>query len=250
MNLLKKIGEYYYKFKTHGSRKILKYVIISLYSYLWAIPIRKSYSQKGEDLIIDRLLNHKKRGIYVDVGAHDPSLRNNTKRFYQKGWRGINIEPDSTNFKKLSRVRPRDINLNIGISDKNSMLNFYRFDPDTISTFSKENLNEYQRYGFKLKEIIKIKTKKLSDILSIYIKNKKIDFFSIDAEGHDLQVLKSNNWNKFRPTLICIESHYHYNKENIFEETTGINKFLTKVGYKKVWSNNINEIYLEKEGLV
>lgn len=246
MKFLRKIGEYYYKFETHGLRKILKYVTISLYSYFWAIPVRRSYSQKGEDLVIDKLLNYKKRGIYIDIGAHDPSLRNNTKRFYQKGWKGINIEPDFVNFKKFIKVRPRDINLNIGISKKNSVLNFYRFDPDTISTFSKENLNEYQRYGFKLKDIIKIKTKKLSNILSKYMKSKKIDFFSIDAEGYDLQVLKSNNWDKFRPTLICIEAHYHYNKKNIFEETKDINKFLTKVGYKKVWSNNINEIYLRE----
>lgn len=246
-NLSGNILNFYFKLRIHGIKKILKYLLNGLYSFLWMQPIKGSYSQKGEDLAIDKLLNYKKRGFYVDVGAHHPSLRSNTKRFYKKGWTGINIEPDYNNYNNLVKARPRDINLNIGISDKNGVMSFYRFDPDTISTFSEENLKEYQRYGFKLKETIKIKTKKLSNVFLEYVKNKKIDFMSVDAEGYDLKVLQSNDWKKFRPTLICVEAHYHYNSKNIFEETKEIYDFLIRMGYERIWSNNINEIYLDKK---
>lgn len=246
--ILNKIENFYFKFRIHGFKKILRYSLSASHSLLWAQPIRGSYSQKGEDLIIDGLLNNKKKGFYIDIGAHDPSLRSNTKRFYKKGWSGINVEPDYNNYCKFIKNRPRDMNLNIGVSDKDRTLNFYRFIPDAISTFSKENLAEYKRYGFKLREKIRVPTRKLSKVFSQYVKNKIIDFMSVDAEGYDLKVLKSNDWGKFRPTLICVETHYHYNNRNVFEETREIYKLLTKVGYDRVWANNINEIYQDKYG--
>lgn len=246
MNPVEKVITFYFKLRIYGARKVWSYMLTTLYSALWLVPIKKSYSQNGEDLAIDKLLNYKKHGFYVDVGAHDSSLRNNTKRFYQRGWRGINIEPDYNNYSKLAEARPRDINLNIGIGDKNEIINFYRFFPDTISTFSKENLKGYQKYGFKLKETIKIKTRKLSDILAKYAKGKKIDFISIDAEGYDLKVLKSNDWRKFRPALICVEARYHFNNEHIYEETKEIHRFLTIIGYQSVWMNSVNEVYKDK----
>ena len=95
-----------------------------------------SYSQWGEDIIIDNLLGRKKRGFYIDIGAYDPTRFSNTKRFYLRGWRGINVEPDPVRIKKFHKERPGDINLNIGIADKSRVLNFFKFDPPTLSTFS------------------------------------------------------------------------------------------------------------------
>ncbi len=46
----------------------------------------------------------------------------------------------------------------------------------------------------------------MEEILDQYMpKDKKIDFLSIDVEGLDFAVLKSNNWNKYAPELILIE---------------------------------------------
>ena len=73
-----------------------------------------TWSQYGEDREIDRLLGHKAQGTYVDIGANDPNLINNTRRFYRKGWTGINCEPNVVLFQKLAKARPRDINLNCG----------------------------------------------------------------------------------------------------------------------------------------
>lgn len=77
---------------------------------------------------------------------------------------------------------------------QNGVLNFYRFEPESLSTFSKEVTEGYKKRGFTLLEVIPIKVRKLSDVLSRYYKVGSIDFFSIDTEGFDYQVLKSNNW--------------------------------------------------------
>ncbi len=105
------------------------------YSFL---TIFGSYSQHREDMLIDSLLKNKKNGFYVDVGANNPIGFNNTKRFYDKGWSGINIEPNIRGYKLFLEQRKRDINLNIGISKKEGNLTFYEMEPDMLSTFSKK----------------------------------------------------------------------------------------------------------------
>ena len=37
-------------------------------------------------------------------------------------------------------------------------------------------------------------------------KNTTIDFLSVDTEGFDLTVLHSNNWQKYRPRFILVET--------------------------------------------
>src|SRR5579864_1383027 len=76
---------------------------------------RASYSQYKEDLWIDRMLGYKKNGFYIDIGASDPNYLNNTKKFYEKGWKGLNVEPNPSTFRKLKEDRDRDINLNVGV---------------------------------------------------------------------------------------------------------------------------------------
>lgn len=200
---------------------------------MWAVFLN-SYSQNKEDIIIDRLLKREKYGFYVDVGAFDPTRFNNTKRFYLKGWHGINIEPDPARIKKFYEKRPKDINLNIGVAGKNGVLTFHKFDPPTLSTFSKSVAKDYQKQGFKLTETMKIQVGKLGDILAKYQKSKEIDFFSIDTEGFDLEVLKGNSWKRFKPKVICIE-------ENGSQE-----KYLSRLGYRKVHQTPINSIFVLK----
>lgn len=181
------------KYKIYGLFKFLRHVFYMVIFYrLYRQKILGSFSQEEEDLVIDKLLNYKKRGFYVDVGAYDPTQFSNTKRFYLKGWRGINIEPDTDNFKKFLKERKKDVNLNIGVGNKSDNLIYYKFFPDTVSTFSINDMNRNLRKKYKLIRKIKISVKKLSFVLRKYCR-QTVDFISIDTEGLDLEVLKSNN---------------------------------------------------------
>ena len=200
--------------------------------------LQKSFSQNEEDILIDNLLGNKKSGFYVDVGAYNPTRLSNTKRFYLRGWTGINIEPDPHKIKRFYRSRPRDINLNLGVANKTGKLTYFKFEPETLSTFSKSTAKNYEKQRFKLVDTSKIKVLKLADILESYSKDKDIDFVSIDVEGCDYEVLKSNSWNKFKPQLICVEADEEAEK--------AIQKFLSKVGYEKVCRNHNNLIFLLK----
>lgn len=232
------------KFKMYGVKKFFIYFFYEVKNKIFMQIIRNSYSQKGEDLAIDRLLGSKRNGFYVDIGANDPNRFSNTKRFYKKGWHGINIEPDFNNYSKFTRERARDINLNIGIGAENHKTTFYKFMPDTLSTFSMKEADRYITQGYKLVDKMEIETVKLRDILSKYCNNQDIDFFSVDTEGFDMQVLRSNDWLKFKPKVICIESVSHNinNADNKKEDNH--ERFLIELGYKKIYDNKLNSLFV------
>ncbi|MHB8276898.1 MAG: hypothetical protein ACYDIA_04500 [Candidatus Humimicrobiaceae bacterium] len=63
--------------------------------------------KKEKTWFLDKFSGYKRKGFYVDIGANDPHMFSNTKRFYLRGWTGINIEPNVDNWQKLSSYRKR-----------------------------------------------------------------------------------------------------------------------------------------------
>lgn len=235
--------EFIEKIKLYGFKKSLQFIFGELKNIFYMRYYRGSYSQNGEDLVIHKLLNHKNKGFYVDIGAYDPNRFSNTKYFYKQGWCGINIEPNIQNYHKFLKARPRDINLNIGIGSKPGKKIFYKLFPDTLSTFSKKDAFVYKKIGFKIINKHRIEIQRLDNIISKYCQNKNIDFFSIDTEGFEMEVLKSNDWGGVKPPIICIESYTFQTDRSPSKERREINQFLVNLGYRKVYSNNTNCIY-------
>lgn len=163
------------------------------------------YSQEGESLILDRFFDFRPEGFYVDVGAHHPKRFSNTYSFYKRGWRGINIDPTPGVKEMFDEIRPEDIFLSIAVSNTEGEQDFHLFSEPALNTFSKSLADEYQRDGFKLIEVRPIESKTLSSLLEKCPIDKPIDFMSIDVENHELQVLQSNDWNKFRPRVLLVE---------------------------------------------
>ena len=167
----------------------------------------KSYSHEGEDVILRRLFDKQQTGFYVDVGAHHPKRFSNTLFFYKKGWNGINIDAMPNSMKLFNKIRPRDTNLEIPISDKKQNLKYYMFNEPALNSFSKELAEKRDgKNGYKIISEKDIETSTLEDILEKYLPHgQEIDFMSVDVEGLDLQVLKSNNWKRFRPKFVLVE---------------------------------------------
>lgn len=168
---------------------------------------KKSYSHEGEDMILRSMFEKQKNGFYIDVGAHHPKRFSNTYYFYKKGWRGINIDAMPGSMNLFKKIRKRDINLEIPISDKEETVNYYIFNERTANTFSdelaKEKLKNEGRY-IRAEKYLKCKT--MAQVLGEYLPvNQSIDFLSVDTEGYDLKVLKSNNWEKYVPECVLVE---------------------------------------------
>lgn len=166
---------------------------------------RLYYSQEGEDMILNRIFQNKNSGFYVDIGAFDPKRFSNTYFFYKKGWKGINIEPAGESIQEFRRLRPRDLTLQVAVGNNEDERKFFQFDEPALNTFSENTANLYVAAGYKITAIKLLKPKKLSDLLQIHPSDHTIDFMSIDVEGFELEVLKSNDWFRFRPSVLLIE---------------------------------------------
>lgn len=168
----------------------------------------KSYSQEGEDIVLNRIFEGKSSGFYVDVGAHHPRRFSNTYLFYKRGSRGINIEPNPDAIKLFQLKRVGDINLCVGVSDSAGKITYYQFDEPALNTFDTEVVNSrVMNTPYKLKSTSEVSVERLDSILEKYLPaNGQIDFLSIDVEGFDFAVLKSNDWNRFRPKCVLIEA--------------------------------------------
>jgi FkbM family methyltransferase len=167
-----------------------------------------SYSQEGEDLVLRRFLEERRSGFYVDVGAHHPTKFSNTHFFYELGWRGINIEPAPDAVAQFDKVRPRDINIGLGVAEAAGELTYYVFDEPALNTFDKTLKEEREaRTSYRVIRTTKIRVDRLDRILQQRLPaGQAIDFMSIDVEGLDLQVLRSNDWNAHRPQFVLAEA--------------------------------------------
>ena len=196
--------------------------------------VHPSYSQFGEDLFLKHFFSKKEAGFYVDVGAHDPYRFSNTYLLYKAGWRGINIEANPECFSNIKKVRSRDINVNAAVSDTSKMVSFSCDGPRSGIKDENYHFNERE------KEVIQLETKTLSAILDEHLlESQDIDFLSIDCEGHDFAVLKSNDWTKYRPYLILIEEHE-------LDFSSDQHKYLEDNDYTFYSRMGLSNIYLTK----
>jgi len=173
------------------------------YQFLKSKKIQKKrilYSNWGLDVLSNDFFKKKIKGVYIDVGCHQPFLNNNTYPLYKRGWSGINIDLDFNTIDMFNFFRKRDLNIQAAISDVEHETDLFFFhNRSAVNTLSKQS-------GLKAKEIKKVKTKTLNSIIELSkFKDEKIDYISIDVEGFELNVLKGFDINKYKPDLVIIE---------------------------------------------
>lgn len=180
---------------------------------------RSCFSQFGEDQYLAERFPGKRDGFYVDVGAFHPFRWSNTCLLYQRGWRGLNIEPDPDAVSLFNRYRTRDTNLQMAVARNLGSARFAR---------SAEYAGlETERYLWADHdaERITVSTQPLAAILDQQLPpGQQIDLLDVDCEGLDLEVLQSNDWERFRPTVVLAEAHG-------VEEAAELAAFMDSVGY-------------------
>lgn len=146
-------------------------------------------------------------GFYFDVGAYSPKQYSNTYLFYKLGWRGINIEATPGSIARFRRIRPRDISIEALVSDRESEVEFYWWDmPGSENAFSPVRAAQVTPALGREPNVSRIKSVSLAKLLDKHLPpNQLIDFMSVDVEDHDLEVLQSNNWERYRPEIVPVE---------------------------------------------
>lgn len=171
--------------------------------------LRTSFAKSGEDVQTWQILGMRSDGVFVDVGSHHPIRGSNTYFFYLRGWRGVCVDPNPRLVTLYQRLRPRDVFVNQGVSDRPGELTYYQFAgaDSARNTFSQDHLAS----GGDMPPVegtISVAVTTLARIFSELLGDgTAIDFLSVDCEGMDRQVLLGNDWATFRPRVVCVETH-------------------------------------------
>ena len=224
--------------------KIFKKLYFFYNIYLRNFKFLKNGSQFGEDKYIIELFDRNFKGKFLDVGCYHPIRHNNTYKMYKNGWSGMNIDLNPLTIDLFNFMRPRDININSGVSDTEIEKKLYFIDElNTQNTLDNNQLNFLKdHHNIKDSEILekKIKTRNLNNILDDY-KFYNIDFMNLDIEGHELKVLETLNFNKINLKYLCIEMIEH-NRESILNNEK-IKDLLSKNNFKLIKNFDFNFIY-------
>jgi FkbM family methyltransferase len=230
--------------KVYGWRDFIARVLRRLSD--WLIP-QVSYSQAGEDIIIDVLfmdvgISHPR---YLELGTNHPKMGNNTYKFYRKGSRGVLVEAAPSLIPAIRSVRPRDTVLNIGVGEKSGeVLQFHEFDCSGINTFDEQEAKIRVENGHKVKQSTTIPILSVNDILARHC-SQTPDFLSIDIEGLDLMVLKSLDWEKYPIPVVCVETCL-FSNTHIRGQDKEIPAYMESIGYFAYGNTYINTIFVRK----
>jgi len=168
----------------------------------------QGYSQHGEDIWLWNYFGARNSGFYIDIGASSPIRLSNTYLFYKAGWHGITVDPIQSLCASHCRLRPRDINRNSGVGLAQQLATFYELIPSVLSTFDKAWAEKKLADGAVLRAKYDIPIVPLSSLLNnclTGLRHHAIDFLSVDVEGLDDVVLRSNDWDRFRPRVVMYE---------------------------------------------
>lgn len=208
----------------------------------------KYYSQYRQDQFIDWVIFYRKRkGVFVDIGAHDGISFSNTYFFEKnRAWEGYCFEPNPTVFKKLQENRTSQ-NINWCVGSENGKVEFWKIEGPAEMLSGIKTHYDYRHIERIRKEIeisggiiqeIEVRVISLMEFPEIL--KSGIDYLSIDTEGNELSILESIDFSKLKIKAISIENNYA-------DDT--IEDYLQGKGFEKVIKLKCDSIFICKSCL-
>lgn len=202
-----------------------------------------SYAQNYEDVMLYRVLKGVEKGFYIDVGAMDPVLASVTKAFYERGWRGINIEPVRQWYEKLVVDRPEDVNLNVVILDRPGVVHLYDVADTGFSTFDRTLAERYKEEGAYQVRDTTVNAVTLNMVLEEH-PHEEIHFLKVDVEGAERQVLEGIDLERTRPWIIVVEATKPDTQEPDYDTWEHL---VTDRGYSFAYFDGLNRFYVAQD---
>lgn len=202
-----------------------------------------SYAQNFEDVMLWRALKHVEKGFYIDVGAWSPESDSVTKAFYDRGWRGINIEPDPGMCDRFKNDRRDDTNLCVAVADFNGEYPFHRLGNSGLSTLDKRIAGDFESRGMDVR-VFPVPVLTLNKIWRDHVGRRDVHFLKVDVEGFEERVIRGNNWRKHRPWVLVVEAMQPMSQvenHHVWEP------ILIQADYLFAYADGINRFYVARE---
>lgn len=209
--------------------------------YSRAVEVFVSYSQNFEDVILNRVFKRIPQGMYIDIGAYDPVIDSVSLSFYERGWRGIHVEPTPALAEKLRAARPDEIVVQAIVGKANPAAEFYEFEGTGLSTANPEIAGSH-RLGGRQAISYRVKSIPLAEVLALAGGNE-VHWLKIDTEGTEAEVIETWGQSDVRPWVVVVESTQPLSEtvSHTAWETT-----LVGLGYEFVYFDGLNRFYVSK----
>jgi FkbM family methyltransferase len=168
---------------------------------------RRFYSQEGEDIVLNTFFGYEFRGIYVDIGAHDPLAWSNTKKLAELGWWGLNIDPMPGTAARFRRDRPRDVCLEVAIDiGAGGPLRYWMFQGEERwnCLAAGEPVNERDGRQYRPTASVEVPVIPIAAALE-QARLPHVDLVNLDIEGGEEHILRHWPWERYLPKAICVE---------------------------------------------
>ena len=202
-----------------------------------------SYAQNFEDVILWRALGHIQNGTYIDVGAQHPVVDSVSKAFYERGWRGVHVEPVPSYAALLRQDRPDETVLQLALSDRPGVLDLNVIAGTGLSTGVKAYASAHSsEHGF-VTEVVKVPMLPMSTALAS-LNGQQVHWLKIDVEGFEEQVLLGWDSKVLRPWIIVIEATVPLSEELNYAKAE---RLLIDAGYEFAYFDGLNRFYTASE---
>lgn len=205
----------------------------------WA-PYRKFISATDEDKLVIDYFKSKKNGYLLDISAADGVTGSNSFRLINEfDWSGLLVEPCPKHRKNLDILYSDidDVNVYYGaISGKETELTFYELPADAVgmSYTAERSHGAPENCPFPIIDTYKVPAININTLLEKYNVPTKIDFFSLDVEGAEQEIINYIDMTKYNIEMWCIELD---TSSTILYGKDVFNKFFIDNGYERLSTN-------------
>jgi FkbM family methyltransferase len=202
------------------------------------------YTRNFEDVILQRVFADRYQGCYLDVGAYAPVVDSNTFALYQKGWRGVAMEP--LPYERLwETVRPGDLFVRAAAGAQNGHVVLQVFDSNfQLSSGSAHTVTHLSRVNVMPSTSMAVQMLTLDTVIADHLPEREIHLLSIDVEGMELQALRGLNLRKHRPWVVVVEAVVPGSPVAAHQAWEPL---LLQADYQMVYFDGVNRFYLGNE---
>jgi FkbM family methyltransferase len=205
-------------------------------------------------MLPDMLLEHIgfiDDGFFVEVGAFDGLLWSNTSGLADLGWGGLLFEPQTEAWKKCVDRYANNSKVTVvrkAVSNFKGHTQLYL--GGSVSTIHKETkelylgLPAFQSTGLGRNKKERVEVARLDDELIRLGATIDFELLVIDVEGSEWDVLCGFTIDLWRPKMVVIEAHEQHNDSRLRTRAGDINEYMRLAGYRKIYSDAINNIYV------
>ena len=202
-----------------------------------------SYSQNLEDYHLSLAFAGQTTGTYIDIGAGHPIADNVSFWFYERGWRGIVVEPQSELAALYERLRPRDIVVRGLIGRECGEIEFHVVNRlHGLSTTREDVAQKARAFGVSY-QTVRAPVITLAQLCENH-DLRSVDFLKVDVEGAEGDVLFGADWERFRPKVIIAEAVSPMASEPSWQDWEPL---LVARGYRFVLFDTLNRFYVAQE---